>query len=197
MNSRSYLLSTLRRISFFCLTCLCSSAALGQHHAASALFKPEALPQNSLALHLPDSLHADTAQAHTISMKSPTTAVLLSAVLPGAGQVYTGRYWKVPLILGVGGYFASVWVRQNNLYVDARTQYQQSVDAKENNGQGNPQLLSARDFYHDQRDQFAFYLAITYLLNLVDAYVDASLYNFDVGDNLGGGTSVKISVPIR
>ena len=71
------------------------------------------------------------------------------------------------------------------------------MQSGENKGQGDAQLLYERDFYHDERDRFAFYLAITYLLNIVDAYVGASLYNFDVGDNLGGGTSVKISVPIQ
>jgi hypothetical protein len=135
--------------------------------------------------------------APVLAIKSPTTAIILSAVLPGAGQIYTGRYWKVPIILGFGGYFAYEWVRMNDHYTQSRSSYQASVSAGENNGQGNPQLLYERDFYHDERDRFAFYLAITYLLNIVDAYVGASLYNFDVGDNLGGGTSVKISVPIH
>ena len=197
MKSRSYVLRFLRRIAVTCLAGAVSSSAIAQHHAAAALFKPEPLPEVHSLLLVPDSVRSDTSYAPTLPARSPTTAVLLSAVLPGAGQVYTGRYWKVPLILGVGGYFASVWVKQNNLYRDARAKYQASVDAGENNGQGNAQWLSTRDFYRDDRDRFAFYIAITYLLNLVDAYVDASLYNFDVGDNLGGGTSVKISVPIH
>ena len=167
-----------------------------QEHVSAALFKPAPLPQGSFFLHLPDSLKGDSASVQIVNSKSPTTAILLSAVLPGAGQIYTGRYWKVPLILGFGGYFGTQWFRMNDHYTQARTGYDESVKAGLNKGQGDAQLLYERDFYHDERDRFAFYFAITYLLNLVDAYVGASLYSFDVGDNLGG-TSLKISVPIR
>jgi hypothetical protein len=160
------------------------------------LFKPAPVSQESFFLHLPDSLKGDSVSVQALHSKSTTTAVLLSAVLPGAGQIYTGRYWKVPLILGFGGYFGTQWFRMNDHFRQARTNYDESVKAGVNKGQGDAQLLYERDFYHDERDRFAFYFAITYLLNLVDAYVGASLYSFDVGDNLGG-TSVKISVPIR
>jgi hypothetical protein len=170
--------------------------SFGQESVSAALFRPNPASSDSFFPGIPDSLGTDTIRISASHTKSPTTAVLLSAVLPGAGQIYTERYWKVPLILGVGGYFASVWVRQNDRYRAARSKYQQSVDAGENNGQGNSQFLSERDFYHDDRDRFAFYFAITYLLNIVDAYVGASLYSFEVGDNLGG-TSVKISIPLR
>ena len=172
------------------------SPADAQERVSAVLFKPAPLPQESFFLHLPDSLKGDSASVQILNSKSPTTAVLLSAVLPGAGQIYTGRYWKVPLILGFGGYFGTQWFRMNDHYAQARTHYDESVKAGVNKGQGDAQLLYERDFYHDERDRFAFYFAITYLLNLVDAYVGASLYSFDVGDNLGG-TSVKISVPIR
>jgi hypothetical protein len=161
------------------------------------LLKPDPISQAPSLLIFPDSLRIDSAKGPILATKSPTTAIILSAILPGAGQIYTGRYWKVPIILGFGGYFAWEWVRMNDHYTQSRSLYQASVDGGENKGQGDPQLLYERDFYHDERDRFAFYLAITYLLNIVDAYVGASLYNFDVGDNLGGGASVKISVPIH
>jgi hypothetical protein len=136
----------------------------------------------------------DTAQRPT---KSVTTAVLLSAVLPGAGQVYTGRYWKVPIILGFSGYFAREWIIQNNRYRSARSNYSQSVQRGDNQGQGDPQLLYERDFYRDQRDRFAFYFALTYVLNLVDAYVGASLYDFEVNDDLGPNAKIMVSIPIN
>lgn len=196
MKLRAHDLIPLRNTLLCTLLCVVMQPADSQEHVSAALFKPAPNPQNSFFLSLPDSLMGDSVSVRIISSKSTTTAVLLSAVLPGAGQIYTGRYWKVPLILGFGGYFASVWVKQNNRYADARSNYQASVDAGENSGQGNPEYLKERDFYHDDRDRFAFYLAITYLLNLVDAYVGASLYSFDVGDNLGS-TSVKISIPIH
>ena len=196
MKRRSPVLIPLRSILLCSLLCAAISPTDAQEHVSSALFKQAPVPQGSFFLHVPDSLKQDSASIQILNSKSPTTAVLLSAVLPGAGQFYTGRYWKVPIILGFGAYFASTWIRQNNHYLDARSKYQESVKGGENNGQGNAQLLSERDFYHDDRDRFAFYLAITYLLNLVDAYVGASLYSFEVGDNLGS-TSVKISIPIH
>lgn len=199
MKSRLLLLSCLRSVLLCGLLCQVYLPASAQYRVSASLLKHESFPQGTLFLHLSDSLKADSMKMHPMPLapKSPATAVLLSAVLPGAGQIYTGRYWKVPLILGFGGYFGTQWFRMNDRYAGARSQYQESVLAGENKGQGNAQFLYERDFYRDQRDRFAFYFAITYLLNLVDAYVGASLYNFDVGDNLSGGASLKISIPLH
>ncbi|MCI0706707.1 MAG: DUF5683 domain-containing protein [Ignavibacteriae bacterium] len=136
----------------------------------------------------------DSTEATSIQTKSTTTAVLLSAVLPGAGQVYTERYWKIPIIWGFGVYFGGIWIKANRLYNDAADRYAASL-AGGGNGDGNARY--ARDFYRDERDRFVFYLAITYVLNLVDAYVGASLYDFDVSDDLGGSAQLRISIPIR
>lgn len=199
MKSRLLLLSCLRSILLCGLLCQVFLPAAAQYRVSASLLKSESSPQGMLFLHQADSLKADStkSQPMSLALKSPSTAVLLSAVLPGAGQIYTGRYWKVPIILGFGGYFGTQWFRMNDRYANARAQYQESVLAGENKGQGNAQLLYERDFYRDQRDRFAFYFAITYLLNIVDAYVGASLYNFDVGDNLSGGASLKIRIPLR
>jgi hypothetical protein len=178
------------------LICLLCFTAQAQYKVSSALFKKDrSLPTEMLSSSV-DSLAPDSASGRH-GLKSPTTAVLLSALLPGAGQIYTGRYWKVPLILGFGGYFVSEWIKLNNHYAESRDGYAASVAAGMNKGQGDAQLLYERDFYRDERDRFAFYVVLTYLLNIVDAYVGASLYDFDVGDNLGGGTSVKIRIPIH
>ncbi len=48
--------------------------------------------------------------------KSTTVALLASLVVPGAGQIYNGSYWKAPIIWGVGYYFISVYNQQNKLY---------------------------------------------------------------------------------
>jgi len=178
------------------LLCLLCSLGHGQYKVSSALFKPDrSLAASEAFFHL-DTLSADTTSVLQTS-KSPATAILLSAVLPGAGQIYTGRYWKVPLILGFGAYFVSMWVKMNNHYAESRDAYAASVAAGVSAGQGDSRMLYERDFYRDERDRFGFYVVLTYLLNIIDAYVGASLYDFDVGDNLGGGTSVKLSIPIR
>ncbi len=122
--------------------------------------------------------------------------MLFSAALPGAGQVYTERYITIPVIWGFGYYFGNEVVKQNDRYRDYRAQYEASVAADTVNGIGNLQLKSIRDFYRDQRDEFAVYLGLTYLLNIVDAYVGAALYGFDVSPNLGGGASIRFTMPV-
>jgi hypothetical protein len=113
--------------------------------------------------------------------KSPGLAMLLSAVLPGAGQVYNESYWKTPIILGFGIYFTSHWLHNNRLYREYRDRYRESLLESPT---GNTQFQRFRDFYSDQRDTFAWYFLILYLINVADAYVDASLYSFDVSDDL-------------
>jgi len=125
----------------------------------------------------------EQAQQSSVSMtKSPALAVGLSAILPGAGQFYNESYWKVPIVVGLGAYFVSGWIRNDNLAEDYRIQYEESKTEEDPDGDGT--LLSTRDFYKNQRDTFVWYFVILYVANLVDAYVDANLYDFDVGDDL-------------
>jgi hypothetical protein len=170
-----------------------------QYKVSSALFKAGATHIEGAVRANEDTVQADSAKAlrPVSNGKSPSTAVLLSAILPGAGQVYTGRYWKVPIVLGFISYFGYEVLKLNDSYKSAQGKYTESVSKGENNGQGNAQLQYERDFYRDERDRFGFYFLLTYLLNIVDAYVDASLFDFDVGDNLTGGTALKIRVPFR
>ena len=105
-------------------------------------------------------------------------AVLRSAVLPGWGQAYNESYWKIPVIAGFLGYYVYGWVRNDDRYKEYRDLYSDSIT--EENDQGNPTYLRVREFYKDQRDQFAVYFGIAYFLNLIDAYVDAHLFDFDV-----------------
>ena len=128
--------------------------------------------------------------------KSTTLAMLLSMALPGAGQVYVHRYITIPIIWGFGYAFVRAWVTQNDQYVLYRDQYTASI-AADTTHQGNMSLKGLRDFYRDDRDRFAFYIAIVYVLNIVDAYVGASLYSFDVSDNLGGSAAIRFRIPIR
>ncbi len=113
--------------------------------------------------------------------KDPWKAVLFSALLPGAGQYYNESYWKIPVVLGLGGYFGYVIINNNNKYTDYKDRYEQSQTI--NNPDGDPQLKTFRDFYKDQRDDFAVYALILYVVNLIDAYVDAQLFDFDVSDS--------------
>ena len=127
--------------------------------------------------------------------KSTTVALLASLVVPGAGQIYNGSYWKAPIIWGVGYYFVSVYNQQDKLYQKYRAEYTASIDST--NPNGNLYIRDhQRNFYHSQRDTFAWYLAIEYVVNLLDAYVDASLYNFEVSPNLQPTTEMRASLRI-
>jgi len=118
-----------------------------------------------------------------VMQKSPWGAVLRSAVIPGWGQIYNQSYLKAPIIWG--GIFALYlgWRFYNNHYHDTKAIY----DGLLNSQTADPYLFSQinqyktnRDFYHNQRDLFAIYMGIVYVLNLVDAYVDAELFYFNV-----------------
>lgn len=85
------------------------------------------------------------------------------------------------VVAGLGGYFAYGIINNNNKYADYKERYSQSQT--ESNPSGDPQLQAFRDFYRDQRDDFIVYAVILYVANLVDAYVDAQLFDFTVSDH--------------
>jgi hypothetical protein len=133
-----------------------------------------------------DSLKSDT----TISKpafkkfrmkKSPWVAVGLSAILPGAGQFYNQSYWKVPILLGIAGYLGYEYYDYDKKYRDYRDQYAASQSPQFPEGDDN--LKTLREFYRSQRNDFVWYLAIVYVINLVDAYVDAHLFDFNVKED--------------
>lgn len=105
--------------------------------------------------------------------KSPWGAVLRSAVLPGFGQFYNESYWKIPVVWGFIGYFGYVWIDNNDSYKKYRDLYAESEFT-------NAIYKKYRDDFKDQRDEFAIYIVLTYFLQLVDAYVDAHLFDFSV-----------------
>ena len=112
--------------------------------------------------------------------KSPMGAFWRSALLPGWGQFYNESYWKIPIIWGVSGWFVYMWIDRNNQYQNYKDLYLQSLNTASFENLGYKKL---RDFYRDDRDLFALYIGITYFLNLIDAYVDAHLFDFDVSIN--------------
>lgn len=115
-----------------------------------------------------------------VMQKSPWGAVLRSAVLPGWGQFYNESYFKIPVIWGLVGYFGYLWYDNHDQYKFYRNKYTESLATSSS---GNESYRRLREFYRDQRDEIAVYFGIVYFLNLVDAYVDAHLFDFDVSEN--------------
>ncbi len=113
--------------------------------------------------------------------KNPLVAVLLSGIFPGAGQFYNQSYWKVPILVGLSVYFGYSWYDQNRQFLNYRDQYSASQNPSNPNGDIN--LKTLREFYRTQRDDFTWYFIITYFVSLVDAYVDAQLFDFTVKED--------------
>jgi len=158
-----------------------------------------ALIQQDTSHTLPDTLGLTRGRIVELppSPKSTTMAIVLSAVLPGAGQIYTERYLHAPVVWGLGYYLVNQWNKGDRLYRDYGTRFDQSVALDTVRNLGNAQLVAIRDFYHDERDRIGLYIAILYVLNIVDAYVGASLYSFEVSDELGGSAAVRFRFRFR
>lgn len=124
----------------------------------------------------------------------PGKAALLSAALPGLGQVYNGAWWKVPIIYATGGVLGYFIIDNNNKYQDFRQaviQRRDSTDQYVNHliyglqrTNGTQNLRYSRDFYRRNRDLTIILSVGAYVLNIAEAYVHAHLKEFDVGDDL-------------
>jgi hypothetical protein len=167
------------------------------------LIKPDTTDDQYKAI---DSLGVRGGKIKLISdvhAKSGSLAMLLSALLPGAGQVYAHRYYTIPIFWGFGVYFSSIAIQSNNQYQSFRTKFSEAVrldstialTGKLNNTEAG--LQNSRDSWRDQRDEFILYLGLTYILNIIDAYVGATLYDFDVSDELGGSAKIQFRIPLR
>lgn len=145
-------------------------------------------------IHRKDTISVDSV---SYRMSSPAKATLLSAVIPGLGQVYNKKYWKLPLIYaGIGSFIYRV-VDFNNKYKYYRNAYA-----------ATKYCVGPSDFYNDvrysnlsresranlfekyktkcrrARDLNAILLVGFYIINIVDASVDAHFTEFDVSDKL-------------
>lgn len=117
----------------------------------------------------------------------PLRATIYSAVLPGAGQVYNRKYWKVPIVLG--GLGTCIWFIQDNNkeFQRYKAAYLDVVAGRDDEFHGRyaaPQLRNVADTYQRWRDMSYLALGLVYALNIVDATVDGYFVRFDVSDNL-------------
>ena len=120
---------------------------------------------------------------------TPSKAAFYSAIVPGLGQIYTGKYWKVPIIyggLGASGYFYFYQTKQMNSFRDI---YKRRIagytdDKYANRILQNDQLIQGMNFHKRYRDLAVLYFMGFYLLNILDANVGAHLMQFNVNDQL-------------
>ena len=140
----------------------------GEQHRDSLAVSPAFEMTSSATVEVTDSIES----------KSPMGAVWRSAVIPGWGQFYNESYWKVPIVLGVSGFLIYGMITEQQNFADYSDRYDASIT--EDNPTGNLLLKRYREFYRNNRDTYGWWLLVTYLLQLADAYVDASLFSIDV-----------------
>ncbi len=157
--------------------------------------------------HVNDSIRQDSIDRVTYGKvrefnPDPTRAVWLSVLFPGLGQIYNRRYWKLPIVVGgyVGLAYATSW--NNQMLQDYAQAYRDITD-------NNPDtksymdfypstvteadldmawlertLQSRRNYYRRYRDLCIILMVGLYVICIIDAYVDASLANFDISPDL-------------
>ncbi len=160
-----------------------------------------------------DSLLRDTYGEVRVFRPNPTRAAWLSALCPGLGQIYNRRYWKLPIVVGgfMGLAYATSW--NNGMLRDYTKAYGDAMDSDPNTRSYmdfypsttreedinmdwlKRVLKSKKDFYRRNRDLCIISMVGVYLLCMVDAYVDASLANFDITPDLSMNVKPAVIEP--
>ena len=144
-----------------------------------------------------DSLKKEIDQK--IWVPNPTKATWLALVIPGGGQIYNRKYWKLPIFYGgfAGCAYALTW--NSKMYKDYSTAYKDAMNGnmqsssitdllppgyKISETQLKELLRKRKDTYRRYRDLSIFAFIGVYLLSVINAYVDAELSNFDITPDL-------------
>ena len=160
---------SFQRFMFIILLLILGSTAMGQKE----------LPKESL----PDSV---LEKRH-----SPTKATLMSLCLPGLGQVYNKKAWKVPIIYVGFGLLSYLIVFNTNYYLTYKCAY---IESYYGDSAGNysdivkkyslESILSAREYYRRNLEISIIFTAVLYALNILDAAVDANLFSYNIKKDL-------------
>jgi Family of unknown function (DUF5683) len=121
-----------------------------------------------------------------IANHSPRRASIYSAVLPGLGQLYNRKYWKVPIVYaGFGGLIYGI-IYEADHYTFYKEKYKYMLDNKlsEYEGISIRQAEVYKDFHRRWRDLFSIGTAGFYALQIIDATVDAYLIDYDISEDI-------------
>ncbi len=125
---------------------------------------------------------------YTIDPLAPSKAAFYSAVLPGLGQAYNKSYWKIPLVYGGMGLSMYYYSYNNKEYNRYRSAYKDLLAGRDLTGElenfDTDRLIRAQRFHQRNRDLSLLITVGIYILNIVDANVDAHLMQFNVNENL-------------
>lgn len=129
---------------------------------------------------------------------NPNVAACLS-LIPGGGQIYNKKYWKLPIVygaLGISGYFVYDFAHQMNMFKNEFINRRDGHTEKLNPNYSmytDENVLAMKNYYRRNMEIAIAVTAILYCLNILDAYVDAHLYYFDISDNLSMHVSPQIN----
>ena len=122
---------------------------------------------------------------------SPTKATIMSLCLPGLGQVYNKKYWKVPIIYAGFGILTYFIVFNADEYITYKCAY---IEKSYGDTAGNyaylvnkytaENLLSAREYFRRNLEISILFTAVLYALNIIDAAVDAHLFSYNISKDL-------------
>lgn len=155
-----------------------------------------AMAQDSLTLTQDDSLQAEIRD--TVLLKSyatrydPRKALLYAAVVPGMGQIYNKKYWKLPLVYGgfiaigyaINFYQEGYTKYKNELYYNLENGYTEDNDIRPGDDYSTSNYRKIVDQYKRERDFMIILMGGMYLLQIIDAHVDAHLKEFDLNPKL-------------
>lgn len=130
-----------------------------------------------------------------LRLTRPAKAAMLSALVPGAGQIYNRKYWKLPLVYGALGTALTVEFFYQSRFREFRIGYAARLDGDPTTVDNGPlsstipigqedRVRRALIGYRSSRDLWIAYSAVAYAIGVVDALVDAHLRDFDVSDDL-------------
>ena len=175
---------------FFVLLLLCVKIRFSQ------------VEKDSTILETPDELKVDTnsLEARTIDPLAPSRAAFYSAILPGLGQAYNKKYWKIPIVIAgiTGGIMVYDFnTKQLNRYRDAYKRRLAGFTDDEFFGPGttpqisNDGLIRAQRQARRNKDISLLVTIGIYALNIIDANVDAHLLQYNVDENLAIRPHIK------
>ena len=204
-----------KKVILFCLLVLLPIAALAQTEDLAVM---DSVAKADVRILLNDSLQAFADTTSVVVKKekrkrekrdwstwkpNPQRALWLALVLPGAGQIYNRKFWKLPIIYGgfIGCIYALTW--NNMMYKDYSQAYLdimdndpgtasynkflhlgQKIETKEEIERYTEIFRTRKDKYRRWRDMSLFVMLGVYALSVVDAYVDAELSVFDISKDL-------------
>ncbi len=142
----------------------------------------------------------NTSDSTLIKLHSPKKATWL-ALMPGAGQIYNKKYWKLPIVyagFGVAGYFAfsnrSNYKTYNEAYVCKASLEDECTNDLAQRYSAS-QLKTLRDYYRRNMELSFILMGVWYIIQILDATVDAHLYYWNVDDNLSVKVEPVIQIP--